>query len=405
VSAGSRQLDLAANGNAVAVWGQVENNVRSIWASTYTPAGGWIAATLLETSNLGDANSPQVKWDAAGNAMAIWQQYDGTHTSIYSARFTPAGGWVAAELVENLAIPNAGIPQIAFDPAGSAIAVWVGQEVGGRESSAWSNRYTSAGGWGTPELLERDESGTVDQIQVAVDTDGNAFAVWDQAINGQRRIQANRFTPAGGWAGATVIENNLSGNAREVQVAVDTSGHAVAVWRHNNNGPISTVQANRYVPGSGWGAAHTQVEPSADGHSQNPQLAMDPAGNAVVVWSRSTSTRANVWASSYSPTTGWLATPVLLENENTYDALEPQVGMDAQGNAIAVWLQTTASFTNLWQAQYTLAGGWAAASLVETEDTATAIDPTVRVAPNGTAVIGWRYAVPGTNTLWTRFFQ
>jgi hypothetical protein len=403
VNAVDLQLDLAANGNAVAVWREDENNVSSIWASTYTPAVGWAAAKLLETSNLGSAAFAQVKWDAAGNAMAIWQQYDGTYTSIYSARFTPAGDWAAAELVENLPIPNAGIPQIAFDPAGSATAVWVGQDVGSRQYSAWSNRYTPSTGWGTPELLESDESGDVGRIQVVVDADGNAFAVWDQSINNQRRIQANRFSPAGGWAGATVIEDNADGNARDVQVAVDATGHAVAVWSRNNNGPISTVQANRYVPGSGWNAAHISV--TTDGQSQQPQLAMDPAGNAVVVWSQITSNRANVWASSYSPTTGSFAVPVLLENEDIYDALEPQVSMDAQGNAIAVWLQTTALQNNLWQAQYTLAGGWAAASLVETEDTAAALDPTVHVAPNGTAVIGWRYFAPGGNTLWTRFFQ
>jgi hypothetical protein len=418
-SAGGRQLDLAANGNAVAVWVQSESNVSSIWASTYKPADGWGPATLLETSNLGDANAPQVKWDAAGNAMAIWQQYDGRFTSIYSARFTPAGGWGVPVLVEDLDIPNAGVPQIAFDPAGNATAVWTGQAAG--TYSAWSNRYTPSNGWGTPALLETDDSSAVTgYIQVAMDADGNAFAVWSQNINSgngsQSRIQANRFNAsAGAWAGATLIENNVAGGfggASAAQVAADASGHAVVVWRQNGNGPFSTVQANRYVPGSGWAAAQTQVEPAdaaaAAGYSLTPQLALNADGHAVVVWSKNTATRENVLASSFSPTTGWLAAPVLLENQDLQDAQDPQVGLDALGNATAVWRQTAGpSEVNIWEARYTPAGGWAAARQTETGSTTTnAYEPTVRVAPNGTAVIGWRNFVSGVgSTQWTRFFQ
>jgi hypothetical protein len=400
---GSSQIDLAANGNAVAVWVQASNNVNSIWASTYTPAGGWGTAMLLENSDIGDAASPDVKWDSAGNAMAIWQQYDGTYTNIYSARYTPAGGWAGPALVEDLVVPNAGIPQIAMDPAGNAVAAWV---AGSGQADAWANRYTPGTGWGTPQMLEFDNTGNVTRIRVAVDSDGSALAVWSQAISGRGRIRASRYTAAGGWGGATAVEDNASGSGSEVQVAFDGQHNALAVWRHNNNGPISQVQANSYSPGSGWSTLNV-VEPSPAGHSRDPQLAIAPDGNAVAVWWQSTSTRANVWASSYAPATGWLAAPVLLEQEDNFEAQNPQVAMDANGNATAVWIQTASNPTyNLWKAHYTVAGGWAAGSLAETDDSAITLDPLVHVAPNGTTVIGWRYFISGvSNTLWTRFFQ
>jgi hypothetical protein len=166
------------------------------------------------------------------------------------------------------------------------------------------------------------------------------------------------------------------------------------------------------VPGSGWAAAQTQVEPAdaaaAAGYSLTPQLALNADGHAVVVWSKNTATRENVLASSFSPTTGWLAAPVLLENQDLQDAQDPQVGLDALGNATAVWRQTAGpSEVNIWEARYTPAGGWAAARQTETGSTTTnAYEPTVRVAPNGTAVIGWRNFVSGVgSTQWTRFFQ
>lgn len=385
----------------MAVWVQTENSVSSIWASTYTPDGGWIPATLLETSNLGNANAPQVKWDAAGNAMAIWQQYDGRFLSIYSARFTPDGSWSAPVLVEQLDTPNAIDPQIAFDPAGNGMAVWRAQKVIGGRYSAWANRYTPLAGWGSPELLESDDSGNVEPVQVAMDTDGNAFAVWHQGIRGRPRTLASRFTPANGWEGATLIEDSPLGFPRGVQVAADATGHAVAVWLGNTG-----VQANRYVPGTGWGA-HTALETIGSNVSDLPQLAINAGGHAVVVWSQTTATIKNILASSFSPTTGWLAAPVLVGNQDIEKAEDPRVGIDAQGNAIAVWRQTVGTtVVNIWEARYTQAGGWAAASQTDTGDTTqVVIDPTVRVAPSGTAVIGWGRNVSGVITQRTRFFQ
>lgn len=402
---GSSQIDLAANGNAVTVWvNRASTNVSSIWANTYTPASGWGTATLLENSDLGDAAAPDVKWDAAGNAMAIWQQYDGTTTNIYSARYTPTGGWASPALVENLAVPNAGIPQIAMDPAGNAVAVWV---AGSGQADAWANRYTPGTGWGTPQMLEFDNTGNVTRIRVAMDSDGSALAVWSQAISGRGRIQASRYTSAVGWSGATAVEDNASGSGSEVQVAFDGNHNALAVWRHNNNGPLSQVQANRFDASTGLWSTFVALESSPAGHSRDPQLAIAPDGNAVAVWWQSTSTRSNVWASSYAPATGWLSTPVLLENEDNFEAQNPHVAMDANGNATAVWIQTASNPTyDLWKAHYTVASGWAAGNLAETEDTATTLDPLVRVAPNGTTVVGWRNFISAVgDTLWTRFFQ
>ncbi|MCL4468322.1 MAG: hypothetical protein M1591_05255, partial [Deltaproteobacteria bacterium] len=45
--------------------------------------GGWGAAAAIET-NLTNASSPQVSFDSAGNAIAVWMQSDGTHDRIYA---------------------------------------------------------------------------------------------------------------------------------------------------------------------------------------------------------------------------------------------------------------------------------------------------------------------------------
>ena len=56
------------SGNAVAVWQQSDGTRDNIWANRYTPSGGWGTATLIESNNAGDARYPQVAMDVSGNA-------------------------------------------------------------------------------------------------------------------------------------------------------------------------------------------------------------------------------------------------------------------------------------------------------------------------------------------------
>ena len=53
--------------------------------------------------------------------------------------------------------------------------------------------------------------------------------------------------------------------------------------------------ANRYLPGSGWGTAEL-IETEDLGDAEFPQIAVDPDGNAIAVWYQDDGTRINVWA-------------------------------------------------------------------------------------------------------------
>ena len=65
------------------------NGTRNIWANRYVVENGWGAAELIETNNAGDANSPQIAIDANGNAIAFWEQSDGSNYNIWFNRHDP----------------------------------------------------------------------------------------------------------------------------------------------------------------------------------------------------------------------------------------------------------------------------------------------------------------------------
>ncbi len=61
----------------------------------------WGTDELIETNNAGSAYTPKTAMDAAGNAMAVWVQHDGTRYNVWANRYDVAlGKWDEAELIE-----------------------------------------------------------------------------------------------------------------------------------------------------------------------------------------------------------------------------------------------------------------------------------------------------------------
>ena len=71
-----------------------------------------------------------------------------------------------------------------------------------------------------------DGAGSFIDPSIAVDTAGNALAVWQQSDGTRDNIWANRYTPGGGWGTAELIETNNAGDAVNPQIAIDTAGNA-----------------------------------------------------------------------------------------------------------------------------------------------------------------------------------
>ena len=98
----------------------------------------WQTAALIETDN-GNAFSPQIAFDANGNALAVWLQSDGTSINSWSKRFIAGTGWGTAALIETDNAGDAYDPQIAFDPNGNALVVW--RQLDGTRYNIWANAF------------------------------------------------------------------------------------------------------------------------------------------------------------------------------------------------------------------------------------------------------------------------
>jgi hypothetical protein len=277
------------SGNAMALWKQVNGVNYAIWANQYVVGQGWGTATLIETSSQ-DVSEPWVAIDNNGNAMAVWRQSI-PNPSIWANRYdVGSGSWGTPTLIE----PNPGFasfPHVEFDNNGNAIAAWYQKFGAPQGRHIWANRYdVGSGSWGAPTRLDSsplDAQGP----SLAVNGSGNAMAVWrqwdDQGVF--IGIWANQYVVGQGWGTATLIETG-SAAADNPDVAMDSSGNATAVWKQSD-GTFNSIWANRYVAGPGWGTA-TLIE-TRNGAADFPKVATDANGNAMAVWQQKNSVWAN----------------------------------------------------------------------------------------------------------------
>jgi Bacterial Ig-like domain len=395
------QIAFDASGNALAVWRQTDGTRYNIWSNRYVAGTGWGAtATLIETDNAGDAAIPQIAVEAGGNAMAVWRENDGTRYNIWANHFVAGMGWGAATLIETDNVGDANYPQIAVDSNGNAMAVW-GQTDGTRFNIN-ANRYVAGTGWGTPTLIETDNAGAAVTPRIAVDASGNIFAVWQENDGTRTNIWANRYAVGTGWGTAALIETNNAGGAYSPQIAVDANGNALAVWSQSD-GTRYNIWSNRYVAGTGWGTA-TLIETDNLGDANYPQVAVDVSGNALAVWEQSDGTRTNIWANRYVVGTGW-GTAALIETDNAGDANIPQIAIDASGNAIAVWQQSNGTYYYIWTNRFVVGTGWGTAARIEVGNLGDAQIPQIAVDASGNALAVWQESDGTRTNVWANRFQ
>src|SRR4051794_2158565 len=87
-------------------------------------AGAPVVGAPVDLSATGqDTHAPQVAFDGSGNALAVWQRLDGIN-QIVQGSFRPAGGAFAAPVDLSDTGQDAQEPQVAFDGSGNALAVW-----------------------------------------------------------------------------------------------------------------------------------------------------------------------------------------------------------------------------------------------------------------------------------------
>jgi hypothetical protein len=265
--------------------------------------------------------------------------------------------------------------------------------------------------WGEPEWVETIGTGTSSEQDIAVDAQRNAIAVWEYDDESGKSIWANRYTRTELWGQPEAIDLG-DGVASDPRLAVAADGSAFAVWVENAaSGTAARIWSNRYAVDAGWGEPEL-VQTGEVTTAQNPAIAADPAGNAIAIWVQRDMVTSDllVWANRYTPGSGWGTAELIDEAPVPVQFGLPTsttVGMDAEGNAIAMWMRAAFPGDVLWSNRYTAGSGWGTAELIDSDETTSVRAARLSVGVGGDAFVIWiqREETAMRDDVWTTRFS
>jgi len=391
---GSPSIAMDPWGNALAAWNQWDGASVSVYASRYDNGVGWWSATLLENQS-GNAEEVAVAMDSGGNAWVVWTLWDGTETNVSARRYSYSDGWAPVQTIDDLGNSGeADDPRIVMNGAGDGVLAW--RQFDGVGNRLYASVSQAGGDWS--QFMDVSGPAEATNHQVAIDGSGNAMVTWLYDTLGLQGgdVYANYFvndpnTPF--WTGPQMISEGTGTSQTPVVAAY--SGRALIVWTEEDLGSIPSVFSRSFDAVAGWDIV-ALLESSSD-YAGRPALALDSVGTGLAMWDADGPLGYSVLARPVSA--GTWGTTVIVDTSTDGSAFSPQVGIDASGNAVAIWYQSGLS-SDLYSSRYWKGVGWGVPALIESNDVGSVNDAHIAVT-TGMARAVWRQA----GDLWSTRFE
>lgn len=223
-------------------------------------------------------------------------------------------------------ILNASNPVLAMDANGNSVAAWV------EDNRVKASTHAFDGNW-TPVVIVSAIGASSPYL--VMDSSGNATLTWV----GNGVIYASTKTLTGTWSTPTSLSNS---GASAPRLGIDDAGNVIAAWVRAGN-----IESSTKLFGMNWQGRVIVMSNAA----ATPCIAIGGTGSntrAVLVW-QGTSNGLNVIYTSTKLLSGsWTSQAIL--SSSLRNAANPQVDVDSNANAIAVWYEYDVlglSYTNV----------------------------------------------------------
>jgi hypothetical protein len=394
--ANSAQVAIDAQGDAVFVWRRFDGTNWRIQSRARSATGALGPIQNLSAAGQ-NASQPQVGVDSDGDAVFVWRRYDGPCCRILSRARSAAGTLGPVQALSAGGGRLATLPQLGVDNGGHAVFVWARSD--GTYWRVQTRRRSATGALGPIETLSPVGHGLTPQV--AVDPAGRAVFAWQRGP----RIEARARSTAGALGPVQTLSPPPGPNdnyARSPQVGVDAQGNAVFTWEFHEASPsaprgASRIQTRARSAAGALTPVQNLVSPAmgSGGCGCEPQLAVDPTGDAVFAWGLVSDYLGTFrWAQARARSASGTLSPI---QSLTYEAGhdfggDAQVGIDGAGNAVIAWY-----FGDGVAAQVRSAAG-SLGPLQTFPTSGVSPSPQVAVSGVGDAVVIWKVS-DSTNTV------
>jgi hypothetical protein len=350
-------------------------------------------------SKLGMATASWPSTLALQIGVYVPQSYSGS-VDVIACGFDGAGALVAAtpkdpaSFISNVQPgESSSIVMVSIAAGGAAPLCGMFSGAGGQGGGAGTGGTSSTGGTngtggaaGAPGAGGTNGTGGASGAPGTGGTNGTGGAAGAPGAGGTNGTGGVAGAPGTGtWGGAKSLAADASGDTFPA-VAVDANGNAVVVYEDGGQ-----MWATRYdAASSTWGTPGA-VDPRGAGNVSKPSVGVDKNGNYLAVWGLDSSgALRGIWQSTSTDGIHW-STPTSI---TVTAAFGPVLSMNANGQAIVAWTEEIAN--NNYQASASIrsapgsaGASWSTPQVLRPGDDDSDRDPAVAMDGSGNAFVGW----------------
>lgn len=360
--------------------GTIANINTALDGLAFTPANNYVGTTTLQvtTNDLGNSGSggaqsdadsvtievvveervnttkaqnqvdPAVAMDADGDYVVVWtsDNQDGSGKGIFAQRYDETGAKVGTEFRVNTTTAGDQVRSaVAMDATGDFVVTWASNNQDGDKYGVYAQRFNSAGvAQGSEFLVNVTTTGQQDQPQIAMDSNGDFVIVWKSDSGGTSNdIYARRFNSTGvAQSGEFRVNTSVTDTQDQPTIAMDGSGDFIVAWKTNSkiDGSGKGVFAQRYDSAGVAQGGEFQVNMTSTGDQDKPTAAMNSVGDFVIAWKSGQNQdgdKGGIFGQRFNAAGVAQGAEFQVNTTTTDNQDRPTIGIDGSGNFTVAW--------------------------------------------------------------------
>jgi len=287
-------VSVTASDDFVVAWqsGGQDGSGDGVVARKFDKGGNQLwSEVLLNNYTSNDQNTVTLAADAGGGFVAAWQSYgDGSGYGIMARRFSAGGSALDGNFwVNNYTSSHQYRPSLVTLPGGKFLVVWDSNNQDGSNYGVFGQRYDSSGSEEGAEFKVNtytpdhqyfcDSASFADGSYVVAWTsnneDGNSWGIYAQRYKPDHTKNGNPFR----------VNTYIISSQYRPKVGSHSDGRFGVAWESaSQDGADNGVFAQRYNADGTPAGSEFQANVFTSYAQHQPDLAMLPNGNTVIVW-------------------------------------------------------------------------------------------------------------------------